>query len=88
MENILKGLNGLLKMLYFMDEELDLPKKIMIPAKEPTTYDLCGEVLKRLTKEGAAITANVYSYSVHVPTHRHLNYHLLFVLNVLQTTQG
>ena len=23
-----------------MDEELDLPKKIMIPAKEPTTYEM------------------------------------------------
>ena len=50
MAEILKGLNCLLKMLYFMDEELDLPKKIMIPAKGPITYDLCGKVLKRLTK--------------------------------------
>ena len=66
MAELLKSVNGLLKMLYYMDEEKDLqiPKKILLPARQQTTYELCGDVVKRLSKEGAVIAVNIYSYTV------------------------
>ena len=51
MAEVLQAVNGLLKMLYLMDKEIDAPKPIKMEAESAadiTTYKLVAEVFKRL----------------------------------------
>ena len=52
MAEVLQAVNGLLKMLYLMDKEIDAPKPIKMEAESTadiTTYKLVAEVFKRLS---------------------------------------